>query len=473
MDSIDNLKLLDFYKIIKDLLIDLNNTFSDKVEPIISNNRDFGIILNYERGENGDENEEDNTLEKRELLNSANNIFHYCKKVFPERFFDILYQNEEIFSNETNTEFLPGLNFSDLYFDTTSIQTKETLWKYLQLILFSIITTIDNKDSFGNSAQLFEAINNEEFKNKLQDTVNQMENLFNFKTQNTNDNANDNEVNDNADNNSDISLNIPFNFEKIFESMNNMNVDGSSNQFNNLPNSESIHDHISNIMNGKIGSLAKELAEETAQDLDIDVENVSDINGVFKQLFKNPTKLMGLVNNISTKLDSKMKDGSIKESELLEEAGSLFKNMNSMPGMENFSSLFKSMNMDQFLPKGGKFNNNAFQHMMDQNIKTSKMKERMRKKAEQNKEAKNQDAKNQDAKNQDPQYSQNYNESKSDNQNQSNINTDTNNLNDINSNLASLMAQMQNMQSEGNEGSSNEQNRKRRSNNKKKANRKR
>ena len=40
---------------------------------------------------------------------------------------------------------------------------------------------------------------------------------------------------------------------------------------------------------------------------------------------------------------------------------------------------------DLFLRKGGKFNNNAFQNMMDQNIKISKMKERMRKKAEQNK----------------------------------------------------------------------------------------
>ena len=55
--------------------------------------------------------------------------------------------------------------------------------------------------------------------------------------------------------------------------------------------------------------------------------------------------------------------------------------MNSVPGMDNLDSLMKSMNLDQFLPKGAKFNNNAFQHMMDQNVKLSKMKERMRKKA--------------------------------------------------------------------------------------------
>ena len=64
-------------------------------------------------------------------------------------------------------------------------------------------------------------------------------------------------------------------------------------------------------------------------DLDLDGENVKDVNDVFKKLFKNPNKLMNLVNNISSKIDSKMKDGSIKESELLEEASSLFKNMKS------------------------------------------------------------------------------------------------------------------------------------------------
>ena len=48
----------------------------------------------------------------------------------------------------------------------------------------------------------------------------------------------------------------------------------------------------------------------------------------------------------------KMKDGSIKESELLEEANTIFKNMKSMPGMDNFDSLFKSMNLETWLLLG-------------------------------------------------------------------------------------------------------------------------
>merc|ERR1712188_74832 len=101
--------------------------------------------------------------------------------------------------------------------------------------------------------------------------------------------------------------------------------------------------------------------------------------------------------------------------------------------MDNMEDLFKSMNMDQFMPKGGKFNNNAFQSMMDQNIKMSKMKERMRKKAEQNK-------------NSETNYSTNYSENKKENKKEENknMNENPNNLNDLNSNLASLMEQMQN-----------------------------
>ena len=67
------------------------------------------------------------------LLISSQNLFDYCKTVYPERFFDILYQNEEVFTNDSNTCFLPQIDFAQLYFDTTSVQTKETLWKYLQL----------------------------------------------------------------------------------------------------------------------------------------------------------------------------------------------------------------------------------------------------------------------------------------------------------------------------------------------------
>lgn len=491
----ENIQLIEFSKNIKDLLVDLKTSFCDKTEHIIHENSDLLNILNYDFEKlNEEQSEEEESEEYKSLLISSQNLFDYCKTVYPERFFDILYQNEEVFTNDSNTCFLPQIDFAQLYFDTTSVQTKETLWKYLQLILFSIVTSIDSKDSFGANTQLFEAINSDEFKNKLQDTVKQMEGMFNFKknTQNNNEDSKESKEEDSKEKEDSNEPKLPFDFEKMFESMNLPSTKDMSNALpGNLPDTDSIFSHINGLINGKIGSLAKELAEETTKDLDIDMENVTDVNDVFKKLFKNPGNLMNLVNNISSKLDNKMKDGSIKESELLEEATSIFKNMKDMPGMDNMEQLFKSMNMDQFMPKGGKFNNNAFQHMMDQNVKMSKMKERMRKK---------QEAKTQTQ----PSYSSNYSESKetnsqsnsnsnSNSNSRSNFNPDTKNLNELNNNLASLMEQMQNMsgsgssnsfindilkkqnQSQGQEQGKNDSNgeiKKRKTNNKKKVNKK-
>ena len=380
--------LIEFSKIIKDLLNDLINKFPDKTENSILKDEAMVMLMNYDFNKQELDNEE-------ELIRCSTILYNFCKEVFPLKFFDILYQNEEIFSNETELCLLPNINFAELYFDTTSNQTKETLWKYLQLILFTIVTNIQDKESFGNNEKLFEAINSDEFKNKLQETVKSMENLFS-----------QNEFVDSSDNSP---------FENIFGSM---NIDPSN--IDNLPDSDTIHDHINKLINGKLGNLAKELAEETTKDLDIDLENVDNVNDVFKNLFKNPGKLMGIVNKISGKLDEKMKDGSLKESEILEEASEIFKNMQTMPGMGNFKDIFKSMNLDGFMPKGGKFNNNAFQNMMDQNIKMSKTKERMRKKAEKNRAK-------------ETNYSQNY---------PSGETKEAENLDSINNNLASLMEQM-------------------------------
>ena len=53
-------------------------------------------------------------------------LFAYCLTVFPERFFDILYKNAELFLDESehNTEFLPGIVFKQLWNLDISDNTK-------------------------------------------------------------------------------------------------------------------------------------------------------------------------------------------------------------------------------------------------------------------------------------------------------------------------------------------------------------
>jgi hypothetical protein len=152
-----------------------------------------------------------------------------------------------------------------------------------------------------------------------------------------------------------------------------------------IPDAESIHEHLSSILNGKIGKLAKEIAEETAADLNLDMENETTMKGVFQQLLKNPGKLSGIIKSVGTKLDSKLKSGELKESEIMQEASELMSKMKSMPGMNNLASMLSKMGMN--MPGmggggGGKVNFGAMQSQLNKNMKQSQMRERLLKKVQ-------------------------------------------------------------------------------------------
>ena len=165
-------------------------------------------------------------------------------------------------------------------------------------------------------------------------------------------------------------------------SLNNMNVnpeDISNNiNFDNLPKPEDIHSHLDGILDGKIGALAKEIADETTKDLNINPEDLKSPNELFEKLFKNPTELMGLVKNVGNKLDNKLKSGNLKESELLEEASEIMNKLQTMPGMGNIKEMMNKMGM----PTGGGGNINlaAMQKSFTTKFKKCQTKEKMQQK---------------------------------------------------------------------------------------------
>ncbi|MGA1048555.1 MAG: hypothetical protein ACO3UU_11110, partial [Minisyncoccia bacterium] len=224
-----------------------------------------------------------------------------------------------------------------------SDKTRDTIWKYLQLMLFAVVGTLDNKDAFGDTAKLFEAINGDEFKSKLQETLSQMQGLF------------------------DTSGNLA---ENLGEGLNP----------SDLPNAEEINNHITGMLDGKLGQLAREIAEETAANLNMDFEGATDMKDVFNTLMKNPTKLMGLVKTVGDKLDSKIKSGELKESEMIQEATELMNKMKGMPGMGNIQSMLSKMGMGGL----GKVNTGAMEAQMGRKLKMAQQKERIRAKAEAN-----------------------------------------------------------------------------------------
>jgi hypothetical protein len=302
---------------------------------------------------------------------SVQAVYEHVKRVYPARFFDILYKNEDMYSNDdVNTEFLPGIDFKQIWsIDDVSDSTKETIWKYLQLILFSVIGKVDSQDSFGDTAKLFEAINEDELKQKLEETMNNLQNMME---------------------NGGLSGNEP--------------IDVTGIDIDKLPNPDDIQGHINGLLDGKLGNLAKEIAEETAADLNIDMENATSVNDVFQNLFKNPGKLMGLVQSVGGKLDSKIKSGELNEQELMQEASQLLGKMKDMPGMGDIQSMMQNMGMggrgagglDSMLASmgglgglaglagglgGGKLNLAAMSNKLNQDMKKMENRERMMERA--------------------------------------------------------------------------------------------
>jgi spore coat protein CotH len=151
------------------------------------------------------------------------------------------------------------------------------------------------------------------------------------------------------------------------------------------------------MLDGKLGQLAREIAEETANNLNMDFDEASDMKDVFQKLMKNPTKLMGLVKTVGDKLDSKIKTGDLKESELIAEATEMMNKMKNMPGMDNIQSMLSKMGMGNLSGLGnlgglgglggGKVNMGAMQANLDQKMKLAKTKERILAKSQANAKA--------------------------------------------------------------------------------------
>ena len=348
----------EFTKVIKDFVSDIITTFPEYA-PIISKWWKSPDTFAYIE----DDADRIASIEKAERA-SIKLLFTFSKKKMPPRFFDILYQNEDMFKedSELDTEFLPHIHFKNLWQCDITQKTRDTVWKYLQLILFSIVGSLDNKEAFGDTAKLFDAINQDDFKSKLEETLARMQDLFDMSPKG--------------------------------ESGSESEKEGTSSNLNmeDMPKANDLHEHITGMLDGKLGKLAKEIAEETAESINMDMDNVTDMKDVLNNLIKNPAKLMGLVKNVGDKLDTKLKSGDIKESELIAEATEIMNKMKNMPGMVDIQSMLSKMGLSGLGGLGGKVDVNAMEAQLNRNLKTAQTKERMKAKSEATKLAKERDA---------------------------------------------------------------------------------
>ena len=203
---------------------------------------------------------------------------------------------------ENSCVLLPGVDFKLLWNENITNKTKTILWKYLKLLLFVILGHMNLNEEFTSLLQGLD----------MQKTMEEM--------------------------------------KTAFEST----------------DTEPVQNQFEGMMDGKLGTLAKEIAQETLGEVG-EVEE-------FQSMMKDPTKLFSLMHTVGDKLDKKIKSGDLKESELISEAADLFQKMKDMPGMKQFESMF------------GKMNTGATQSKMKETMNKAKTKERLQNKLKAKKE---------------------------------------------------------------------------------------
>ena len=323
-------------------------------------------------------------------------LFVFCSKVYPARFFDILYQNEDIFveGSDQDVYFFPNMSFRLIFnSDGLSENSKKIIWKYLQLMLFTIVGSIDDKNEFGDTASLFAGIDENELQTKLNETMKNLTGFFeNVPTPDSSTNEGEKQESNEGEKQEGGEGEKQEGGEGEKQEGGEGGNDPFANMFKNMPNIKgmpdisNLQDTLKNLFDGKIGALAKEMAEDIADDfkdvLGNDMDNTTNPQDVIKKLMKNPAKISKLIKTVSSKLDTKMKDGSISKDEIMKEAGDMMSQMKQMGGMDNMKEMFETMSKSMGLGKSAKFDKNKMNQMLKREENKNKMKDR----AEQRKE---------------------------------------------------------------------------------------
>ena len=299
-------------------------------------------------------------------------LFEYCLTVFPERFFDILYQSDDMFAPPdlsdptnppSNTQFLPGVDFRMLYSaEGVSASTRESIWKYLQLMLFTLVSAMKENSSFGDVAALFEGVNETDLQDKLTETMQGLSSFFQESTS-TNEKATSPDG----------------------ESPDTNNSNSNSNPHHEMPDPNDFHEHLKDLFQGKIGGLAKELAEEIAGDLhDIlggdgeNMPNMTNTQDILKYILKHPQKMMSLVKKISAKIATKMKAGDFSQEEMMKEASEMMRKMKeSGGGAAGMQEMFQNMAKQMGMGKNARMDTNAFSRMERQTSNLERMRSQL------------------------------------------------------------------------------------------------
>jgi hypothetical protein len=260
-------------------------------------------------------------------------IFDQCKFNYIASFYEIINQDERLFSvdyNDSNNDFLPGVNFKEIWMSGISVATKDAIWKYLNIVLKLIIQKTIGKMT-------------------LPDFINTHQDMWTSSSEKKSGANNSDEEEEKEDSNDDDDNDDP------------------SAQFETL-------------LNGNVGKFATEIAEDVIAEMNITgLDASSNLSDILAKFLGDSNQFMGFVSTVAKKLDAKMKSGELSQNDILKEKkniSKIIKNLKNMPGAENLLDMLSKFGMD--LPNN---NEDVNAEKLKRRMKLAKTKERIRMKA--------------------------------------------------------------------------------------------
>lgn len=289
-------------------------------------------------------------------------IIDHCKLVYPPMFFNILYTNREIFNGsypQNDIDFLPGVDFVAVFADpTVSDNTREMIWNHLKYVALIISKEVNNSASFGDAEKLFEAIPKEELSGKISDVLKSLTDskLFKLFTKKSEDSDDEDDTNDSTESKT--------------------KTEPDANGF-----FEGLKTHLDKLMDGKIGSLAKDITNKMSAELNPDGSSNDDVQTSFEKIMREPEKMKSMMNRINDELQERIKSGEIKEAEIIAEGFEFLKILKENGVMPpNFEELLTKFGLGGKKGKS-KINIASMERILNARMKTAKLKERIREKA--------------------------------------------------------------------------------------------
>jgi len=152
-----------------------------------------------------------------------------------------------------------------------SEKTKTSIWKYLQLLLFTIVGSVNDTKRFGDAANIFEAMDENELHEKMAETLESVGEFFkNMEESEISDSGTSGTQNEpsGTDGDEDNINEIKDVMENLFEGFKKGGAEGTNKKPSmKMPDPEILKEHLKTLLDGKLGKLAKEFTDEFTNDL--------------------------------------------------------------------------------------------------------------------------------------------------------------------------------------------------------------